>query len=178
MRSVLLTCSLFLATTLAVAAPRAHTHGVAELQIAVEGGRLEITLEAPLEVLLGFERAPATEAQRTAVRAMAQRMRRPDALFVLPPAAQCALQSVALRSAALPPALLGEQDAPFAPAADDHADLDASYVYRCAAPSSLTAMEIGLAAAFPRLKTLSVQIVSPRGQTARTLKGGERKVAW
>lgn len=179
MRTFLLVATMLAGAVGAAAAPRAHTHGAAELQVVVEGERLEIALEAPLEVLLGFEHAPATEAQRNAVRAMAQRLRDPAPLFVLPAAARCALQSVSLQSPALPPALLGAgPGASTGPAEDGHADLDATYVYRCATPARLEGLELGLGAAFPRLKTLSVQIVSPRGQAARTLRGGERKLSW
>ena len=44
-----------------------HQHGVAKLDVAYDQGALSIELEAPLDVLLGFERAPRPDAERKSV---------------------------------------------------------------------------------------------------------------
>jgi hypothetical protein len=41
-----------------------HEHGVARLDVAVDAGRVSFSLETPLDNLLGFERAPRTDAER------------------------------------------------------------------------------------------------------------------
>ena len=67
----------------------AHQHGVAKLAVAVDGKLLEIALESPLDNLLGFERAPRTDAEREAVRKMAQRFHAAAGLYTPTPAANC-----------------------------------------------------------------------------------------
>ena len=73
-------------------AGKAHEHGALKLDIAVEGTTLSIGMEAPLDNLLGFERAPRTDAERKAAADVLTRLRSPDkapALFV-PDAAEVA----------------------------------------------------------------------------------------
>jgi hypothetical protein len=74
------------------AAGKAHEHGALRLDVAIEGSKLTITMEAPLDNLLGFERAPRTDAERKAAADVLARLRSPDKgtpLFALDAAAQC-----------------------------------------------------------------------------------------
>jgi hypothetical protein len=148
----------------------AHEHGVAKLDIAVEPGKVEIGLESPLDNLLGFERAPRTDAERRAAQALVARLRAGEALFRIDPAAQCRLANVSLRSA---PLRLGSADAKAA--ADDHGDLDASYGFACkgGAPGRI---DVGLFEAFPRMTRVEVQLVTPKGQSRRTLRRGATRL--
>ena len=152
--------------------PGAHVHGVAELRVSIDGGELEIALESPLDNMLGFEHAPRTDEQRAAVRTMAAKLRQAQTLFTPTAGAQCALASVQLASAALPADLLGEPK-PAAPDAaqdeDGHADLDATFSWRCTAPEQLKGMDVGLIQAFPGVRKLNVQVVGPKGQSATML---------
>ncbi len=91
--------------------PSAHVHGIATLEIAIDGAAVQINLDSPLDSLLGFERAPRNEKERQSVKAMVLRLHQADTLFIFTPAAQCRLESTKLESAVLAPALL-------APAAD------------------------------------------------------------
>ena len=50
--------------------PGPHVHGVASLQVAVDGNTLTLNLESPLDNVLGFEHAPRSEKQKAAVRSM------------------------------------------------------------------------------------------------------------
>ncbi|MEM6985063.1 MAG: DUF2796 domain-containing protein [Pseudomonadota bacterium] len=44
-----------------------HVHGIATVQIVVDGNELAITLDSPAASLVGFEHAPETDAQHAAV---------------------------------------------------------------------------------------------------------------
>ena len=59
--------ALVLSTALvgAAQAAGAHQHGVAQLEVAVDGNSLTVTLDTPLDNLLGFERGPRTDLPRT-----------------------------------------------------------------------------------------------------------------
>ena len=163
------------------AEPGAHVHGAAELRVTVDGNQLDIALESPLDNVLGFEHAPRTDPERGAVRAMAAKLRQAQNLFAPTAVAQCTLSSVQLESAALAPELLGEPK-PAQPEAkkdeDGHADLDASFGWRCAAPEKLTGMDVRLLQAFPGFRKLNVQVVGPRGQSSTVLSPSERTVRW
>ena len=164
------------------AAPGAHLHGTAELRIVVDGAQLEVALESPLDNLLGFEHAPRNDSERAAVRAMADKLRRPQALFTPTANARCTLASMAIAAPALPTDLIGNP-APAAvatPAAkgDEHADLDATFRWRCDAPAQLKGLDVGLMQAFPGLRIVKVQVAGPRGQSATVLSAGMRSVTW
>ncbi|MDH5541220.1 MAG: DUF2796 domain-containing protein, partial [Rhizobacter sp.] len=51
----------------AAAAGKAHEHGALRLDVAVEATSVTLQLQAPLDSLVGFERAPRTEAERQRV---------------------------------------------------------------------------------------------------------------
>lgn len=161
--------------------PGAHVHGVAELSVAVDGPQLEIGLESPLDNVLGFEHVPRTDKQRAAVRAMAGKLRQAQTLFVPTAAAQCTLAEVQLSSAALPAELLGQAkpatgDAP--KDEDGHADLDATFTFKCAVPAQLKGMDVVLMQAFPGFRKLNVSVAGPKGQSAMVLAPGKQVVSW
>ena len=58
-----------------VCAGNAHEHGAVNLNVAVEAGRITLQMESPLENLLGFERAPRTDAERKSATAMVARLK-------------------------------------------------------------------------------------------------------
>lgn len=153
---------------LALAAGPAHQHGVARLDVAVEGTRVSIDFETPLDNLLGFERAPRNAAEQRAAEAVLARLRDAAALFRFDAAAGCRSSAVELRSATLK---LGDAHAV---AAGEHADLAASWAFTCErAPGQL---EHGLFAAFPRLQRLELQSATAARQAGATLKRPAQRV--
>lgn len=157
----------------ATAAP--HVHGVAALQVAVDGNQLQLDFISPLDNLVGFEHAPRTARQKQAWQAMQDKLRQPQLLFDLPAAASCVAQPAQVRST-----LDGQQHAGQHRHGkhDDHASLDASYRYECAAPAALRSIEVRLFAAFPKLRRLQVEVAAPSGQSAATLTPAARRVRW
>lgn len=145
----------------------AHVHGVAKLEVAVEGGRIDLRLESPLETLVGFERAPRTDQERAAVARMHQAMKQADKLFAPTAAAGCKLVSVEVEA----PVLEGK-------AAGEHGDLDAAFRFTCAQPGRLTGMEVRLADHFPGMRRVDAQVVSAKGQSATKLTAKMRFLSW
>lgn len=162
----------WLALALIAAAPawagRAHEHGVARLDIAVEATTLTFSLDSPLDGLLGFERAPRSAAEKRAAEQAVATLRAADTLFAIDPEAHCSLASVELNS---PPLKLGNA----APAEDDgHGDLQAEFAFRCRAEPAF--VDIGLFQAFPRLARLDVQAATPKGQRKLVLQRPARRL--
>lgn len=145
-------------------AAKAHQHGTARLDIAVDAGRVSIVLDTPLDNLLGFERAPRTDAERQQVEVAVALLRDAGRLFRIDPAAGCTLARVELTSAVLK---LGDGGA--APAQGDHADLEGGFDFDCRQGGRAAHVEVGLFEAFKGLRRLELQVVTPRGQMKATL---------
>lgn len=153
-------------------AQHAHVHGQLKLDIAVDVQTLTIAIDSPLDNIVGFERAPRTDAERkTAQQAVAQ-LRAADKLFVIDPAAGCKLGQVDLDAA---PLGLGQ---PKAGEPAGHADLEASFTFECSSPVAARFIDVGLFEAFRNVRQIDVQIVTPDGQYQRTLKRPSGRLAW
>lgn len=168
-------CATMLSASMSAhAAEAAHVHGLMRLDIAVEKQALTVQLESPLDSLLGFERSPRTPAERQAADALLKRMGDAATLFKPDAAAQCVPTKANIESAALQS---------MAPAAgkggtkeSEHADLDASYEFRCAHPEKLTVVEVGLFDAFKRLQKIDVQVAGAKLQSKQTLQRPDKVV--
>lgn len=170
-----LACVALIGLSMCVAASaqgRPHVHGVATLGIVIETGRVTVQLETPLDGLLGFERAPRTDAEKRRVEAAVATLRGADALFRFTPAAVCASANVELSSAALG---LGKSDP--GEAASEHADLDGTFVFRCADTARLTEVDVGLFSAFSGMNRLQVEVATARGQFKRELTRPAQRVS-
>lgn len=162
---------------------KAHVHDVAEAQVAIDGDVLRIALVTPLANVLGFERAPRTDAERDAVKRMAATLRDAAKLYVPNAEAKCAPAETTLSSTVLDPALLGTAPAA-APAAsraakpaDDHGDLEAVSTFRCASVAALRSVEMRLMQTFPKMRRIDVQIAGPTRQSMMRLTGDRRTVS-
>jgi hypothetical protein len=100
-RSALVIAAATLATTPVVAEEArrelgAHEHGHSTLNIAIEGDRIEMELEAPGVDLVGFEHAAESVEDQAALAQARATLMEPLALFVLPSSAGCTVQSASV----------------------------------------------------------------------------------
>lgn len=157
---------LVLAFAAPVQAAGAHAHGEGRLGIAIERDGLVLALELPLDAAVGFERAPRTAAERAALDAARKALEDP-ALFLPTAAAKCL--------AAPPRVTLPTFDGQ---PGERHADIDATYAFRCAAPTALKGIETSLFRQFKRLYRIEAQRVGPAGQGAGRLTPKTPSLAW
>jgi hypothetical protein len=157
--------------SVAHAAGKAHSHGVAKLDVAVEATQLTVQLESPLDNLLGFERAPRTDAERKQADAAVAKLNAADSMFKIDPAAQCKLAKVTLASAALK---LGQPDP--AEEKSGHADIDGSFEFNCVDATKAAYLDVGLFE-FSYLQRLDVQLATAGGQSKQTLKRPANRIA-
>ncbi|MCO3736355.1 DUF2796 domain-containing protein, partial [Pseudomonas aeruginosa] len=75
-----------------------HEHGVAQLNVALDGKTLELELDSPAMNLVGFEHAASTDADKAAVAKARAQLEKPLELFALPVTAGCSVASQELRS--------------------------------------------------------------------------------
>lgn len=165
----------------------AHEHGVASLNLVVDGGQLMIELDSPAANIVGFEHMPGSAEDFAALADARKQLLRADALFAITDAAGCALEEAEAKSP------LFEADAQatehehehehekhdhaeqhhdheehHAEHAGAHSDIEASFHYDCANPDAIEQIEVKLFEVFPRTEKLLLQAITPRGQ-----QGGE-----
>lgn len=162
---------MFMTPVMAWAQGQAHQHGVLKLDITVEARKLTLQMESPLNNLVGFERAPRSDAERKRVDAALVKLKAGQALFTIDPAAQCSLAKVELTSAVLK---LGAAE----PASknSEHADIDAVFKFDCQDAARAAFIDVGLFGAFADMRQIEVQAATPKGQLKRTLKRPARRV--
>lgn len=149
---------LFALAALPAGAERAHVHGKARLDVAVEGKGLTLEFESPLEDLLGFERKPANEKQRAALSTLDAYLKSGQG-FVPTPAAGCKLAEASVRTT---------------PGGGEHADARATLRYECAEPRALRELEATVFKRYLRLKRIDARLASAKGQSASRLSPARR----
>ncbi|MDO9091773.1 MAG: DUF2796 domain-containing protein [Rubrivivax sp.] len=163
--------SLMLSLSTQVAAQHkhshAHEHGVVRLDVAVQGESLTVNLDAPLDSLVGFERAPRNDKERQAADEVLARLKSGAGLFNGDASAQCTLSKAEVKAPVLEAG---------ATAKGGHADLEASYEFRCTLPAQLRTLDLGLFEAFKRIQRIDVQVAGARGQVKVTLRRPARSV--
>ncbi|WP_426809818.1 DUF2796 domain-containing protein [Pseudomonas sp. WOUb67] len=143
----------------------AHEHGVAKLNVVLDGNTLELELDSPAMNLVGFEHAASSDADKAKVAGVRQQLEQPQQLFGLSAAAGCKEDQQELESP-----LFGD-----APKADDngdehehghqHSDIGAHYQLTCANPDKLAQVDLTpLFKAFPATQKINVQLIGPNGQ--------------
>jgi hypothetical protein len=146
-----------------------HEHGVLTVAIALEAQTLTIEVEMPLDTLVGFERRPRTDAERSAATAALARMRAGSDLFRPDAAAACRLTQARVDAPALESAGRVDDDG-------GHADLDASYRFVCAEPGRLAGIDVSIFDAFRRARRIDVQFVTADGQGRAVLRPPARRI--
>jgi hypothetical protein len=154
---------MLLTATASHAQTRAHEHGAMKVDIAVEGAQLSIDVQMPLDSVVGFERAPRTDAERKSAAAALARLRAGADLFKPNVEARCTPASTNVEAPVLEPGAKS-------PASSEHADLDATYVFQCAQPAQLATLDVSIFDAFKRVKQISVQVAGPKGQSKVVLR--------
>ncbi|MEJ8849124.1 DUF2796 domain-containing protein [Variovorax rhizosphaerae] len=149
-----------------------HVHGQVKLDVAIDVRAITIHVDSPLDSIVGFERAPRTDAERkTAQQALAQ-LRAAGKLFTIDPAAGCTLSQVDLDAPTLG---LGKAPPVQAPG---HGDLEGNIVFECRSPVQARYVDVGLFDAFSAIRQIDVQIATPDGQYQRTLKRPSARLTW
>lgn len=167
-----------------------HVHGHGTLNIAVEGKRISMELEAPGMDIVGFEHSAKSGEQQDAIAKAKGALADPLALFKLPASAGCSVQEakVAIESehgrehqhggAQDEPAKAEEDDrdhddhAEEHHAADDHDEEEShnafhvTYALDCADPTALTSIGFDYFKSFPGAGSLTVNVVTAKAQSS------------
>ncbi|MBS1230660.1 MAG: metal ion transporter periplasmic protein surface adhesin [Proteobacteria bacterium] len=168
MRLIRTACCIALTLPLFAHSAPAHVHGVAKMDLAVDGNKLTLSMEMPLDNLVGFEHLPKTDKQKAALAEAMASLKNAADLFVPTVAAGCKVDTVDV----------GDPFPGGKAKADGHADVDADYVFRCAQPAALKGLETKLFKRFGRLHRVDVQRATAAGQGAATLTPEQPGMNW
>lgn len=148
------TMALFLSSIFAQspsAPQKAHQHGAAQINLAMEGAKGELEFETPAEGILGFEHAPKTAAQKkTTNDVLAKFKTQANTLFEFPAAAGCTLT---------PKEVEIHREGP------QHAEVHAHYAVACKSTPT-GQLTLSVFKAYPRLANIAVTVLSGSQQSA------------
>lgn len=149
----------------------AHVHGVAWLDIALDGATLEVQLKGTGADIAGLEGAPADAADVAKVDAARRALTDVAGLFAFEPVGACRADGPAEveppASALVPPGS--------APEGGGHGDWSASWRFACTTPP--TAVTLALFDRFPELSEVRAQVLGPGGQSAAEATPAQRRIA-
>jgi hypothetical protein len=162
----------------------AHEHGRGTLNIALDGTRLTMELEAPGADIVGFEHKARTKKQKAAVEKAEEQLGAPLALFQLPAAAGCEFEA---SNVSLEGDEHGHEHGGDAKAKDhdhaheakghghghddaaggeaEHSSFRAEYAYNCSVPANLTTIGFEYFKVFAGAQKLDVTVIGPKGQS-------------
>jgi hypothetical protein len=173
----------------------AHEHGVAHLNIAVEGNNIYIEFTSPAANIVGFEHHPRTHEQKDAVKDAVNKLKKADALFLLSEKSESKLVKSSVdtdidkdadhHSKSEHAHSEEEHHGHEEKHAEDHGDADeherhsefeAKYQFICQKPDKFSQIEVMLFRAFPGIEHIEVQLLTETKQTAVELTAKKNKI--
>jgi hypothetical protein len=151
----------------------AHVHGVAEINIVVEGKRVVVELHTPAEGLMGFEHEARTDAEKkkrdAAMKVINDRF---NELIVFDRKSGCKLLSV--KAEIVRGTDQERKDKTQKPqhreASGEHSEVQAVYRIECERSPVGTKVTFGVSKIFPDIHELKVQVLTDTKQTGVTVK--------
>lgn len=179
----LLTFGLIVSSPIANAQERAHTHGVAELAIAVEGPHMEIELISPAANIVGFEHRVKSDSQMQALKQATSTLSDAQQLFSID-GANCTVESASVDVSSL----LAPEDShghehknEHAHASDNHnnqhAEVVARYHYSCDKENKLRSISTSLFNKFSALEKIKVIWITDTNQGSLLINPGNSVVS-
>jgi hypothetical protein len=134
----------------------AHVHGTAAVNIAIEERTATVEFTAPAEGVIGFEhRAKSAADQAQQAKALERLQNHIDSMVAVDPALGCRFS----------PTQVGvtQQDT-------EHAEVHGTFAVSCQTPLAGSKMRFGFTKAFPRIQTVTVQLVGMTQQVGASIK--------
>lgn len=149
-----------------------HVHGIAALNVALEGPEVQIELDSPAASIVGFEHAPSSAGDHAALDKAVATLKAGDRLFAFNDAAGCRMETATVTSELLEDGHEGHGDG------EDgtHSDIEAVYHFECAQPGKLNQLTVELFEAFPGMEKLNVQYVMESKQGAAQLSAANHSI--
>ena len=168
----------------------AHEHGVASLNVAVEGNSIYMEFFSPAANIVGFEHHPRTREQKDAVKEAVKKLQEGDALFILSNGSTSRLVKSRVDTDIDKDAdhhsesehghgkeehhdkEHGETDEH-----ERHSEFEAQYHFVCKKPNKLLQIDVKLFEVFPGIEHIEVQLITETKQTAVELTAKKNKIS-
>jgi hypothetical protein len=153
----------------------AHVHGIAEINIAVEGTKATVEFRAPAESVMGFEHEAKTESDNKKRDAALEQLRtKKDQMVVFDPKLGC--KSSDIKTAIVEEKGEGTKAQPSKDAQKDqkksgeHREVRGTFSVACDKPLAGTRVKFGVYKVFPEIQEIKVQVLGDSGQSGGTIK--------
>ena len=173
----------------------AHEHGVATLNVAVEGNNIYIEFSSPAANIVGFEHHPRTHEQKHAVEEAVKTLQAGDALFILSGGSNSRMvkskvdtdinedtdhhtESEHGHAEEKHHGKEEHHDKEHSEADEHerHSEFTAEYHFVCKNPNKLSQIDVMLFQVFPGIEHIEVQLLTETKQTAVELTAKENKI--
>jgi hypothetical protein len=162
----------------------AHKHGVARLNVAVDGNNIYIEFFSPAANIVGFEHPPRNHDQKEAVKGAVNKLQEGDALFILPAGSEGKLVKSSVDTDIDKDAdhhsesehAHGEEEHSEADEHERHSEFKAAYHFVCKKPNRLSQIGVKLLRVFPGIEHIEVQLITETKQTAVELTAKNSKI--
>lgn len=160
----------------------AHEHGHGILNIAIEGNKVAMELEAPGMDIVGFEHSAESKEQKAAVEKAEGQLARPLGLFKFPDAAGCSVKEAKVELETMREHEDEHEDGDHAESGHDahdehagdkhdeeehegHNEFHVTYALSCSKPSNLTSIAFDYFKTFPGAQELTVNVITDKTQS-------------
>jgi hypothetical protein len=141
---------------------RKHVHGAATFNVALEGRRLVVELDAPADNVVGFEKSPRNETERKAIETANAWLASGRNIVAVPRPAGCRLQAVDFT-----PPTFGK----------GHADYRARFNFECANPGAIEWVELWALRRLLEVEKAEVNVITATVQRQVDLTAGNLRVS-
>ena len=167
----------------------AHVHGVSELNIVIEGDKLEMQLRSPALNILGFEHKASTEQQIKKVKQSEEKLNNHKALFSFS-SGGCRLTQAKIDLSDLIKHKTNEKDTHEHHKNDldhshehedehgDHSEIVAHYYYDCEDMDELSSISLGFFDLFPAIQQIKSMLITTSGQGATSLTRSNKTITF
>jgi len=174
----------------------AHEHGVAGLNVAIDGKNLQLEFSSPAANIVGFEHHPRTQEQKAAVKKAIGQLKDGDALFALSRESESRLiksdvhtdidhqgddhhdseHSVEKKPHDQNAEHHGKEQHSEADEHQRHSEFKANYHFISDKPNKLKHITVLLFKVFPGIEHIKVQLLTPKKQTAMELTADNNRL--
>ncbi|MCZ0932594.1 MAG: DUF2796 domain-containing protein [Oligoflexia bacterium] len=149
---------------------KAHEHGSGKLNLATDGNKLVIKIEAPANDIVGFEHKPSTKEQRNKINSAIKFLKVASSNLQLPRASGCKPEGSSKIKAKMAE---GEHEEGHEEEGhhkdEEHSEFHISYTFTCSNIESLNYVKVLSFKKFKGMKKLKAQGVTKTGQFSKTL---------
>jgi hypothetical protein len=174
-----LTIGLSSAVTLAAEKrhSEAHVHGVAEINIAIEGSKADLEFRTPAESVMGFEHEAKSESDKKKRDAALQTLQnKMNQMVLFDPKLSCKFSET--KTAVVEEKVERSKESPGKTAhelgdqkkAGEHREVRATSSVTCGKPLAGSRVTFGVTKVFPEIHEIKVQVLSDAKQSGATIK--------